>query len=55
MNEVEGGNEMLEISAGTLQTMRNSKVISFMKVGGSIYYGREDIHAMFEKRKSLKK
>ncbi|WP_214226614.1 helix-turn-helix domain-containing protein [Pedobacter sp. B4-66] len=47
--------KLLEISAGTLQTLRNSKVISFMKIGGAIYYDREDIHNMFEQHKTNKK
>lgn len=42
---------LLSISPGTLQTMRNIKVISFIKIGGTIYYDREDIHTMFEKNK----
>ncbi|MBT2561286.1 helix-turn-helix domain-containing protein [Pedobacter sp. ISL-68] len=47
--------KLLDISPGTLQTLRNSKVVTFMKVGGAIYYDRDDIHTMFEKRKSNSK
>lgn len=46
--------KLLEISAGTLQTMRNSKVIVFMKIGGAIYYDRDDIYGMFDQHKSKK-
>ncbi len=44
--------KLLEISPGKLQTMRNSGVIAFMKIGGSIYYDHEDIQAMFDKNKT---
>jgi len=42
--------KLLEISSGTLQTMRNSKVITFMKIGGTIYYDRDAIYSMFDQR-----
>lgn len=41
--------QLLDISHGKLQTMRNSRVITFTKVGGTIYYSRDDIEEMFRK------
>ncbi|WP_222165866.1 helix-turn-helix domain-containing protein [Edaphocola aurantiacus] len=35
--------KLLNISAGTLQTMRNNKEIPFTRVGGVIYYDPEEI------------
>lgn len=38
--------KFLEVSAGTLQTMRNSGTIVFTKIGGSLYYDPDDIQEM---------
>lgn len=39
---------MLGLSHGKLQTMRNTGIIKFTKIGGAIYYDKEDIISMFE-------
>lgn len=44
---------MLNISPGTLQTLRINKTLSYTKIGGSIYYASEDIHKAME-RNSVK-
>lgn len=43
--------KLLNISHGKLQTMRNSRAISFTRVGGTLYYNLEDIHRMLEQNK----
>lgn len=43
--------KLLEISAGKLQSMRKSGTIKYIKIGGCLYYDREDIQSMFEKNK----
>lgn len=43
--------KLLHVSPGKLQTMRKSRIIAFVKIGGSIYYDQEDIKQMFEKNK----
>ena len=40
--------KMLNVSHGKLQTMRNSKTISFTRIGGTIYYNMDDIQRMLE-------
>jgi hypothetical protein len=35
--------KLLNISAGTLQTLRNSRKLPFTKVGGIIYYDAADL------------
>lgn len=40
--------KLLGISHGKLQTMRNSKTISFTRIGGTIYYNLDDIQKMLE-------
>lgn len=44
--------KLLNVSPGTLQTLRKQKTIAFMKIGGTIYYDREEIYKMFERNKS---
>ena len=39
---------LLDVSPGTLQTMRKQKTIAFKKIGGTIYYDRDKVNAMFE-------
>jgi len=46
--------EELDIGHGKLQTMRNSRIISFTRVGGTIFYDRQDIENMMEQNKILK-
>jgi len=46
--------KLLEISAGKLQSMRKSGTIKYTKIGGCLYYDREDIQSMFERNKVSK-
>ncbi|SEN57284.1 Helix-turn-helix domain-containing protein [Mucilaginibacter gossypiicola] len=43
--------KLLEVSPGKLQWMRKSGVLSYLRIGGSIYYDPADIDKMFEKSK----
>jgi hypothetical protein len=43
--------KLLAVSPGKLQTMRKSGVLTYMQIGGSLYYDQEDINKMFEKNK----
>ena len=43
--------QMLDLSAGTLQTLRQNGSISFSKVGGLIFYSYEDVMKLMEKNK----
>ncbi|UOE51362.1 helix-turn-helix domain-containing protein [Mucilaginibacter sp. SMC90] len=43
--------KLLGVSPGKLQTMRKSGVLTYMRIGGSLYYDQEDIDKMFEKNK----
>ena len=47
--------KLLNISPGKLQTMRKSGTITFTRIGGAIYYDKEDIDQMFENNKVLAK
>ncbi|WP_461791340.1 helix-turn-helix domain-containing protein [Pedobacter sp.] len=40
--------KLLNVSHGKLQTMRNSKTISFTRIGGTIYYNMEEIEKMMQ-------
>lgn len=40
--------KMLNISPGTLQTLRINKTLSYTKIGGIIYYGYQDIEKVLE-------
>lgn len=42
--------KMLGISRGTLQNLRINGTLPYKKIGGSIYYSREDIEKMMEGR-----
>ncbi|MFC0779983.1 DNA-binding protein [Flavobacterium sp. HJSW_4] len=42
---------MLDISAGSVQTLRTSQKVRFKKVLGSYYYNREDIQKLFSDEK----
>ncbi|MGN7885389.1 helix-turn-helix domain-containing protein [Dyadobacter sp. 22481] len=44
--------KLLDVSPGKLHTMRVSRQLSFMRIGGVIYYDRADIDKMFEKFKT---
>jgi hypothetical protein len=41
--------KLLDVSPGKLHAMRVSRQLSFMRIGGVIYYDRADIDKMFEK------
>lgn len=40
--------KLLNISPGTLQTLRINKTLSYTKIGGIIYYGYQDIEKLLE-------
>lgn len=42
--------QLLGISPGTLQTLRNNGTLSFTKIGNIIYYNQEDIERMLTDR-----
>ncbi|MDQ6844400.1 MAG: helix-turn-helix domain-containing protein [Bacteroidota bacterium] len=46
--------KLLNISSGTLQTLRSNGTLPFNKVGGIIYYSYEDIQNMIENNPSMK-
>lgn len=41
--------KLLDVSPGKLHAMRASRQLTFMRIGGVIYYDRADIEKMFEK------
>ena len=41
--------KLLDVSPGKLHAMRASRQLSYMRIGGVIYYDRADIDKMFEK------
>ena len=47
--------KLLNISPGTLQTLKSSGVIPFSKIGGVHYYDSEEIHRLLESGKTSKK
>ena len=44
--------KMLDISPGKLHMLRASRKLAFMRLGGVIYYDRDDIFKMFESNKT---
>jgi hypothetical protein len=46
---------MLNISHGTIHTLRVNGTLPFTKIGNIIYYDEEDIKKMLESRKANKK
>ena len=44
--------KLLDVSPGKLHAMRVSRQLSFMRIGGVIYYDMTDIEKMFEKFKT---
>ena len=42
--------KLLNISNGTLQTLRNNGTIPFTRIGGTLYYSSEDIDKLLLKR-----
>ncbi|WP_229238738.1 helix-turn-helix domain-containing protein [Dyadobacter sp. Leaf189] len=45
--------KLLDVSPGKLHAMRASRQLSFMRIGGVIYYDRADIDRMFERSKTI--
>lgn len=43
--------KLLNISSGTLQTMRINKTLSYTKIGGIIYYAHQDLEKLLEANK----
>lgn len=43
--------KLLNISPGTLQTLRMNKTISYTRIGGIIYYAYQDIEKMLQNNK----
>ena len=43
--------KLLNISSGTLQTLRINKTLSYTKIGGIIYYASKDIEKLLEENK----
>ena len=47
--------ELLGFSSGKLQVLRQQKAISISRIGGNVYYDRDELLALFEKNKYQKK
>lgn len=43
--------KLLNISPGTLQTLRINKTLSYTKIGGIIYYAQQDLEKLLEQNK----
>lgn len=43
--------KLLNISPGTLQTLRINKTLSYTRVGGIIYYAHQDIEKLLQSNK----
>ena len=43
--------KLLNISSGTLQTLRINKTLSYTKIGGIIYYAHKDIEKLLDENK----
>ncbi|WP_341836883.1 helix-turn-helix domain-containing protein [Chitinophaga pollutisoli] len=46
--------KMLNLSAGTLQTLRDNGTLPYTKMGGALYYDYKDIEKLLEKSKVVK-
>lgn len=46
--------ELLGVSHGKLQTMRNNKEIPFTVIGGTIFYSLDDVNKMLDGKKQRK-
>ena len=44
--------KMLNISPGTLQNLRVSRVLPFTKIGGTVFYDYNDVMKVMQKNKS---
>ncbi len=47
--------KLIGFSPGKLQTVRNSGLLSFTKIGGNIYYDQDDLMRLFHEHKTNKK
>jgi hypothetical protein len=47
--------KLIGISPGKLQTIRDSGLLPFTKIGGNIYYDQDDIFQLFENGRVQKK
>lgn len=47
--------QMLNVSAGTLQTLRNSGTLPYTKMGGALYYEYKDIQKILDDAKVKKR
>jgi hypothetical protein len=45
--------KLLDLSPGTLQTLRANGTLPHTKLGGTLYYNKEDINKELEKRKKV--
>lgn len=43
--------KLLNISPGTLQTLRINKILSYTKIGGILYYAYKDIEKILDENK----
>lgn len=46
--------KLIGVSPGKLQTIRNTGLLAFTKIGGNIYYDPDDIFKLFEESKIRK-
>jgi hypothetical protein len=46
--------KLIGVSPGKLQTIRNTGLLAFTKIGGNIYYDPDDIYKLFEENKVQK-
>jgi hypothetical protein len=44
--------KILRISQGTLQNLRINRTLPFTKIGGSIYYRKEDIYSIMDGKRA---
>lgn len=47
--------KLLGFSPGKLQTIRDSGLLAFTKIGGNIYYDQDDLFRLFDENKTKKK
>ncbi|OJW80303.1 MAG: hypothetical protein BGO69_05595 [Bacteroidetes bacterium 46-16] len=47
--------KLIGFSPGKLQTVRNSGLLAFTKIGGNIYYDQDDLLRLFSEHKQKRK
>jgi len=47
--------KLIGVSPGKLQTIRETGMLPFTKIGGNIYYDQDDLFKLFEDNKTCKK